>query len=253
MNELTLSKIKYELPKINYDLADIKSEIEIIVKKYDGLIVREEDIANIKKEIATINKLSKSLDTARKDTAKEIKKPITDFETDIKALVSELNGVSSSLKEQANVFTEKQKELKRQEIFALEDFDEFIVFDEKWLNSNVSMKAIKTNIELQLQVYRNNELMIKTTCLAVGLDKEKYCVMLYMRQNIQSIIETINNDKEVKEQYQDKEPTKVVKVTKEDIADQDVYTFTLKVTGTRVQLKVLKEFLKDNELEYEKL
>jgi len=77
--------------------------------------------------------------------------------------------------------------------------------------------------------------------------------MLNMQRDIQSIIEQINNDKAVKEQYENKEVKATVSVSKEEMKDQDKYTFTLKITGTRVQLKILKEYLVENELDYEKV
>jgi len=77
--------------------------------------------------------------------------------------------------------------------------------------------------------------------------------MLNMQRDIQSIIEQINNDKAVKEQYENKEVKATVSVSKEEMTDQDKYTFTLKITGTRVQLKILKEYLVENELDYEKV
>jgi len=121
------------------------------------------------------------------------------------------------------------------------------------LNSSVSMKSIKEDIERQTKNRDNNRLMIKTTCLAVGLEVDKYYEMLNMQRDIQSIIEQINNDKAVKEQYENKEVKATVSVSKEEMTDQDKYTFTLKITGTRVQLKILKEYLVENELDYEKV
>jgi len=252
MNELEIKKIKYELPKINYDLTDIKNEIDIIAKKYD-IVIQEENIPSIKKDIANINKMRTSLNRARIDTVKEISKPLETFENDIKELALSLEQTTVKLKEQVNVFTEKQKQEKCNEILAFEEYEGYIIFDDKWLNSSVSMKSIKEDIERQTKNRDNNRLMIKTTCLAVGLEVDKYYEMLNMQRDIQSIIEQINNDKAVKEQYENKEVKATVSVSKEEMTDQDKYTFTLKITGTRVQLKILKEYLVENELDYEKV
>ena len=244
-------KVSYIQPKIEYDLTELENEIGIIESKYSKLIITEEDIPKIKEELAKLNKLKTSINRKRIDTTKEIKVPITEFDDKVKGFEKTIKAVVDNLKKQVDVFADKVKEDKRRAIMVLERYNG--IFDERWLNANVSIKSIKSDIEKQRQAYENNTLMIQTTCFAVGLDVDKYIQMLNENREMASIIQAINNDKAVKEQYQERESKPIIKISKEEQTDQDKYTFTLKITGTRIQLKILKDFLKENELKYEKI
>ena len=121
--KLTDLEVKCTLPTIDYDITGLKNEIEGIENKYKGLVLVEENIPNVKKDIANINKIAKAIDTKRKENIKLIKAPIDTYDKDIKELVSLLNTTYRSLKDQIDEFSEREKENKRAEILALEEYD----------------------------------------------------------------------------------------------------------------------------------
>ena len=260
MNEIALVEfeIKYELPKVNYDLSELKEQVQEIKQKYDGLVLKEEDISSIKKEIAQLNKVSKAINEQKISISKEIKKPITDFESEIKEICGSIDTVSRALKDQIDVYTELKKEEKRQEILALDEWvSEYMTFDESWLAVAYTIAKVKVDLAKQKNDFQNHSLLITTTCKSLGLDEVKYLELLMKRQEIEYIVDLINNDYNIKETYSNA-PTveKVVSaptITIEDVKDEDVYTFTLQFTGTRTQLKLLKEYLNENKIKYEKV
>lgn len=256
---LTIKNIEYTLPKINFDLKDLTEQVNTLELKYKDLILKEEDVPNIKKEMAQLNKLSKAVNDQKISITKAIKSPITEFENAVKELVTKIDTTYRGLKDQTDNFAEKQKEAKRQEILALSEWvEQYMVFDEEWLKPTYSIAKVKTVLEAQKQAFQNHSLLIETTCKAVGLEPNKYYLMLANHDEITSIIDMINNDNQVKNQYQTREvesnvPAEEVHIAVEDIQDQDIYEFTLKIKGTRLQLKALREYIDNNKLTYEKV
>lgn len=258
MNEIKLTQInvEYTLPTIKADLESLKQEVNRVAESYAGWIVNEEEIDVAKKTTALLNKVAKELSDKRIALAKEIKKPLDEFESEIKTLTKRLETVSGDIKAQVDTFTEQQKQSKREAILALEEWADYMLFDDRWLNKGVSLPEIKESLLAQRKVFENSCLMIQTTCNALGLEAEKYYGQLANKLPIQSIIAQIQNDSEVKQRYAnapkvEEQPKVEVKI--EDVQDTNTYTFRLEVSGTKLQLKALREFIDNNGLKYTKL
>ncbi len=261
MNELVLKQITYELPTVNYDLSEIIEETKRIQKMYGSMVLFEEDLPNMKKEMAQLNKISKALNERKIAIAKEIKAPITQFESEVGGIVKDIDGVYRWLKDQVDGFAELKKKEKKEAILALEEYvHEYMVFDDEWLKTNYSIEKVKADIAKQKYDFQNHCTMIETTCKALNLETEKYFKMLMNRVEIGEIISMIQNDKEVIEANLAKsaetpqprvEEQKLAEVL-EDIQDTELYTFRLKISGTRSQLKALREFITSNGMTYEK-
>lgn len=256
MGELTIQKITYKLPSITYDLSELKTEVDKLNKKYEGFVLTEKDISSMKKEMAMLNKLSKNINDQKIAIAKEIKQPVTKFESEIKEIVNTINETYRRLKDQTDYFAEQEKEQKKQEILSLEEWTpEYMFFNEEWLKQNYSIKKIKEEIESYKIAFQNQCLLIETTCKSLGLESEKYYQMLVEHRDITEIVDLINNDKEVKERYANEESktTTAPSIQIEDVEDTDIYAYTLKISGTRTQLQLLKQYLEENKLKYEKV
>ena len=133
-------------------------------------------------------------------------------------------------------------------------------FNDKWLNKTYAIEDIEKEIDTQRKLFTNNSLLIANTCQAYELNSEKYLNMLKNKQDIETIIAMINNDFNTKKEYTLKDIAKKVeddlpfaKQDFEDVADVELLTYTLQLKGTRLQLKALKQFLQDNDIEYEKV
>lgn len=257
MNEIALKEIQitFELPKIEYDLTALKTQIEELKTQYSNWVVQEDDLPQAKKIMASLNKSAKMISDLRIATAKQIKKPIDELEVELKAFTKDIDTLTEEIKAQVNEYEEKRKSDKHDEILALPEWvAEYMVFDESWLNKSVSIEEIKVNLARQKNDFQNNSLLITATCKALGLVPEKYYQKLVNHEEVNEIVALIQNDQAIKEQYQDIVIVeKPIEITQEDTKDSDLYTFTLKIKGTRLQLKLLKAFLEENKLEYEKL
>jgi len=254
MNEISVADLEYKLDlNIKYDLQAIKSGIEEIKNQYSNLVVLEENIPTLRKEIAQVSKLSKAIDSKRKTVEKELKEKIKPFTSEMKELKGEIDTLYASIKTQIDTFVDKQKEEKKKEILALENWTDYIVFDDKWLSSSFSMKKIANEIDNIRQIHHNNSVLISATCNALGIKKDKYIELLDKNVDIQEIIALIENDKKVIEENVGLKATEMPDISVEDVKDTDKLTYTLKLTGTRIQLNALKDFLIKNKIEYEKM
>ena len=257
MNDIAIKEIsvEFELPSIKYDLAPLKEQVELIKQKYSGLVISEQDLAEAKKITAQLNKVSKEIGRKRIDITNAIKQPITDFENEIKAISKDIDNVSNEIKTQLDDYEEKRKEEKRKLILEHELWADYMVFDEIWLNKTTGIDIIEQSMETQKTIFQNNSLLITTTCKGNALNPDKYLQMLVDKYPVQQIVDIINNDIQVKNEYKEEKSVEIAPtpITVEDTLDTTQMAFTLKIYGTKTQLKALRQFIDNNGMTYEKL
>lgn len=258
MNELIVSGItvQYDLPIVKADLTPIKAQVEQIIDQYKGWVVSESDIDVAKKTTASLNKTAKALSDKRIEIEKILKQPITDFTNELKDLTKQVEAVSNDLKKQLDDYEEQRKADKRNEILASPLWASYMNFNEEWLNKSTKQKDIEADLLRQKGIFTNNCLLVEATCNGLGLSSDKYLGMLAEKREINEIIERITNDNEVRKQYATtpQSPQQAVPtITQSDVQDTDKYTITIRLTTTKTRLKLLKEYLTENEIAYEKV
>lgn len=154
--ELTLKPL---LEDGQITVVDLDTQLEMAraeLKKYN-YVVTENNYKDAKKDRADLNKLVKQVSDARKsfenkafDKWKADKSKIMDFEKEVKAY-------SDELAKGMEVFDEKEREEKRQQIFEawehlLEErnsdfYDLTPKFNDKWLNKTTSAKSIEDDLK----------------------------------------------------------------------------------------------------------
>jgi hypothetical protein len=263
MNDIQLNAIEvaYELPQITAELAPLRESVAQIVKQYQGFVVGEDDVDAAKKIVTQLNKTAKSLSDKRIEIARTVKAPIDAFEDDLKALTEEIKRVSEQIKTQTDDYEAKRKHAKKQLILQNDAWLPYMNFDETWLNKTAAIETILDDLAKQRTTHDSNELLIKSTCGALGLESVKYVDMLDGKVDINAIIAQIKNDDDVRKRYANKPvetpqtPTAApgAPITPQDTADTDVYTMTLRFTTTKTKLKMLRQFVDANEIKYEKV
>lgn len=252
MNDIQLNKIEvnYELPTIDYEITPLKEQVDKIKGQYSNWVVAEDDIKDAKKTVANINKAAKAISDKRITIARAVKEPLSKFEDDIKLLTAELKEVSSDIKDQLDDYEQKRKADKQREIMNLDGFSEFIVFNDKWLNKTYAITKIEDEIEEQQKAIDSAKKAISTTALALKLDPQDYYDRL-KHTELSDILDEIQHDADVRNKYAEKPES--VTVTSNEETDDTVYTRKLSITGTKMQIKALKEFLDDTQITYEVL
>ena len=255
MNELS---VKYELPKIAYDLTELKGNVEKLKKKYAGIIVQKDDVSSCKREIADLNKLAKSINDKKIDIGKQIKEPLTKYESEVKEIIHDIQYVSSNLKIQVDLYANKAKEDKRKQILAHDKWRDFMLFNDKWLNKTFAVSKIIAEMEEQQKEFDLRADDIASECVLYELKSFSYIERLNKKQSFEQIMNLVRNDGKIKKEYKpevEKIPEKVFKpsITNTQKVDAKIYSFTLKISGTRYELQTLKDFLLKEEIIYEKV
>ena len=162
--ELAKTNVTFIKPTINYDVQEISNEIKLLEVKYENLIISEDQIGDIKKEIAQFNKIKKAISEKRINTVKEITEPIKSFENDLKGFEGRLADLYTKLSNQVKTFEDEQKQARKEEILKWEEWQEYMTFEDRWLNKSTSDNSIKQDMSAQHTIHDNNVKMIETTC-----------------------------------------------------------------------------------------
>lgn len=192
MNELiTNIEVKITPAQINFDLSPIKTLVETLKTAYTGWVVKEEDLKAASDTIAQINKVSKSLSDKRIAIGKEYKKPYEEFEATIKGMCAELDDLSKTIKAQTDVYEQERQAKKRNIIQTLPNFNDHIIFDEKWLNKGTKIEDVAAQIEAQNNARLVQEHEIKDLC-GQELDPLRFLDMFHSGTPIDIIKQTID-------------------------------------------------------------
>lgn len=145
----------YNLPEaVSFNYEELKTELQAKVSMYETLQYTDTQIQDAKKDKATLNKLKKALNDERIRLQKEYMIPFYDFKAKIDELISIIDTPVALIDKQVKEYEDVKKQEKKMEIHAHFDKMAFpawvtfeMIFDEKWLNSTVSMKSIQTEID----------------------------------------------------------------------------------------------------------
>ena len=201
MNNLQeLKVIEVTNPTIEFNYHAVKAQINELTEQYQGLVIQESDLQFTKDLLAYLNKLKKSVDDFRKDTKKEVSKPITEFEAQCKELVGSIDAVYGDIKKQYDQYEETRREEKAKMVndmvkFAREQselppqYQLRINLKPEYLNKTMTEKKISDDLEKVIEelksewaIEKQRHEQIKTLCelesvkngLTIPLDAESY-------------------------------------------------------------------------------
>lgn len=140
-------------PEIRWNNEEIKREVKVVLERYDQLVYTDDQIKVAKADRAKLNKLYQAIDKKRKEVKKQCLEPYEKFEAQVKeilALIAEpIALIDSQIKEYEEV-KKKEKLDQIQQAFIARGFQPFVkfeqVFEQKWLNTTVSMKQIEQSL-----------------------------------------------------------------------------------------------------------
>jgi hypothetical protein len=113
MSELNLNITEQQLPVITFNFEEMKEALRIRLAEYKGLIVTDENLSICKAQQKDLAGMRIKIDTYRKDTKKEMSKPIVEFEDKCNQLVKLVEEAEKPLKEGIQVFDDKKRDEKR--------------------------------------------------------------------------------------------------------------------------------------------
>jgi len=164
--ELKIKEITFpEVIDFNFD--ELKKEITDRVEMYKNLVYTEDQVKQAKTDRANLNKFVKVLSDERIKVKKQCMQPYEAFEQKVNELSKIVQEPIRLIDEQIKGYEDKQKEEKENKIHyminesigedsPLDWLEHSQIFDSKWLNVSVSMKAIQDAISTRLEQIKND-------------------------------------------------------------------------------------------------
>lgn len=159
---------------ITFNYEELKAELLQKVSAYETMVYTEDQIKEAKADRANLNRLKKALNDERIKREKEYMQPFNQFKAQISEIISIIDKPVTVIDRQIKAAEEQQKQEKLQKIrecyaetitnkaslidagIKLEQF-----FDDKWLNSSVSMKSIQEAIIAKLDQIENDLAVVR--------------------------------------------------------------------------------------------
>lgn len=260
-----------QLPIIKATLENLSVEIKEKVDRANSLVVNEETVKEVKQVRANLTKEFNELESQRKMVKQQIMAKYDEFEEIYKENVSNLyKQADLQLKEKIDnvenqLKQEKQEELElfAKEYFDVNDIDDIVSFEDIGLNITLSasLKSLKEQIIsfcekitsdlklINLEEYRD-EILIE---YKNNLDFTKSKLDVIARHKQLEELQKKNQEQELAKQEEQKMVEKVEEIItppKEIIEDEDVITCTFTVTGTKEQIKQIKNLIIELGVEY---
>ena len=160
--ELRIEKITFP-EVIEFNFNELKQEITNRVAMYTNMVYTEDQVKQAKADRANLNKFVKALSDERIKVKKQCLKPYEEFEAKVNELSKIVQEPINLIDKQVKEYEEQKKQEKLDEItdfFNSSEHPEWLhisqIFHEKWLNASVSMKSIKEEINLRLELIKND-------------------------------------------------------------------------------------------------
>lgn len=270
-----------QLPVIEEQLIGIKREIETVTQEALAMECNDATVKEVKARRAELNKQYKEFEEKRKDVKKSILAPYEYFETVYKNCISiPFSSADKELAAKIVTVESAQKNNKREE--CAEFFNEYrdarglaeddIKFEDVGLNITLSttVKSLKEAIKAEIDRVANDlevismsenpaEIMVeyrKTKNLANAMRSvaERHEAIQKAEKKADEIRENAEYVKSIEEQAEiEEELTRPEVVELVTVEDEPLYEVTFTVNGTIEQIKGLKKYLEDYNLDYKQI
>lgn len=227
----------------------LKEEALRLSEQVSQLEVTDENVQVSKKLLAAVNKRVKEMEDRRISIKKEILQPYTEFETQVKEIVSIVKDADGVVRKQVKDLeeierTEKEDKLKAlfekrirhysfKETFSYEDFSK-----PQHLNKSVSIKFVESEMVDWLEKKDADMKVIQS------LPNHQDVLMEYLDTKDLSVAINIVNDRETRKQELAKKAP-VTKVTKQSVNESFIITLT-----DKKDLALVEMFMQQNEINY---
>lgn len=271
-NELNELIVIEQLPKITQQLQLISSEIDKEIEYALSLECSEESKNEVKKAKANLNKIKTTLEERRKQVKNAVMNPYTEFENIYNELVKDkLVNADTTLKNRIDEIENQEKLDKENE---LREFAEQHIIANN-IQDIVTFEDIGLNITLSASIKSLKEQVLEFVDKVVSdmklIEMEEYRDEIFVEyiknhgnfaQCKMNVIERHRKIEELKKQQeekleQEKQEEKIVEKVEEVIApkeiieDDEIIKVSFTLTGTKEQIKKVKDLIIELGIEYE--
>ena len=260
-----------QLPIIKYHLEQLSIEIKEKIDRANSLYVSEDTIKDVKKVRADLNKEFNELEMQRKQVKQAIMSKYDEFEEIYKENVSNLyKQADVSLKEKIDnvenqLKLEKENELREfaEQHITANNIQDIVTFEDIGLNITLtaSIKSLKEQVLAFIE-------KVDADLKLIGMEEYKEEILIEYNRTLDfvdsktKVVERHRQLEELKKQQetkleQEKQEEKVVEkveqviTPKEIIEDNEVITVQFTITDTKEKILKLRDYLKENEINYE--
>ncbi|MDD4733981.1 MAG: DUF1351 domain-containing protein [Bacilli bacterium] len=271
--ELQLVVKEKNLGSLVTNALTIKEKIEKQLPSYKAENYSIENIKQAEDDRALLNNTAKALNKQRIDLEKEFMAPFDTFKSIVDDTCKLIKEASSKLDEIVKTKEQEEKDEKRTNIQKY--FDDNLgslkdlinlekIFNDRWLNKTYKIEDIYKEIDTELKKIRDclstveslkskyevelKNHYIETLDLAGTIIRNNELLEKETKLVEQSKLAEIEKVKQEEKQLQEASTEKVIT----NVIDPEE-TYTLKITGKRSQMVALREFLKTNEMPFEKV
>ena len=281
--QLEVSEIK-ALEPIKFNFEQLKQEITTKVENYKNIVYSEENIKEAKADRANFNKLAKALNDEKIRVKNTVLEPYLPFEKQCNELIDLVKEASTHADTQIKSYEQQIKDEKLKQImnFFLEnvgDYADLINFDdiynERWLNATYKMEQIEKDILHTLAKTKTDMAVIDSQFKEEDINKQ--VKMEYFNNIANPSVLTmailkgntiIENNKKLEMLKQKEESSQNITKSEEKITnntenvteslgnspeDEELQILDFRVHVTQRQKFALKEFLKSNNIKFERV
>lgn len=257
--ELIIKEV--QIPEsIPFNYEELKTALTEKVEGYQNLVYTEEQITLAKSDLANLRKLDKAISDERISKKKEYLKPFEEFEAKIKDLSAIINGGINNINTQVKNFETAEKATKKLQI---ETF--FIgcnpyewlkieqIFDAKWLNKSEKLEAVKTKIkEKLLKIAEDLETL--SNLPEFGFEAEEaYKSTLDMNNAISEGKRLAELQRRKAEATATPKPEAKPEPISKAEPTETIHTVDFRAYMTVQQMKELKQFFEDRNINFERI
>lgn len=264
------------------NFASVKAKALEDVAVFKGIVISEDNLEEAPKWRAELNKKAKRISDFRIAFEKDYKKRIEKSTSQLKELASIYTEASNNIDSQVKDFDDKRKQEKIEQIQQIfEDvFSEWkTIFnvskiesfsDGKWMNKGTSLDSIrkfmtdtKSKIENGISSIRGLKSKYEQEMIHAFLQRLDMSDALNRKTQLEDFEEQMNAKKRAEESAKEEsqqsvqeniqDTVHVEENVKEEAKEEPIYRLQFAVYGTKEQLRVVANFIKDSGLRYERI
>jgi hypothetical protein len=264
------------------NFASVKAKALEDVAVFKGIVISEDNLEEAPKWRAELNKKAKRISDFRIAFEKDYKKRIEKSTSQLKELASIYTEASMNIDEQVKSFDDKRKQEKIEQIqqvfedvfsewksiFDVSKIESFS--DGKWMNKGTSLDSIrkfmtdtKSKIENGIASIRGLKSKYEQEMIHAFLQRLDMSDALNRKTQLEDFEEQMNAKKRAEESAKEEtqqsvqeniqDTVHVEENVKEEAKEEPIYRLQFAVYGTKEQLRVVANFIKDSGLRYERI
>lgn len=278
------------LQKIDWNFEELKAEISAAAQEYETSVYTDDTIKSAKADRAKLNKFVDALKAKRTDIRKQLLKPDEQFGREVKELTGIVQKAIDNIDGQIKDYERRQREEKTQKIRDfyeenIHDLAEYLPFEKvmcpEYANVSTSMKSIKESISTLIQKVGEGLAIINETDSKFVGDMKRVFLQTYdigaalaernrletEERNREMYMEEQRRRKAERDAREQAEAQRIMQAgakaeaapeaTEPQInaqpAEEPVYEMRFCVHGTRDQILKLRDFMKANNISFERI